>query len=69
METGNYPVETIVPFGPPFEAKDDAKHWLKQNAQRDCAYALECFYPPEQPANLVAGTKKDTQMENPAKRI
>lgn len=59
VESGNYPVEGIVPFGPPFEAKDGAKHWLKQNAQKDSEYVLERFYSLKQPANLVAETKKE----------
>lgn len=68
-EAGNYPVEHIVPFGPAFEAKDDAKTWLKQNAEKKSAYMLERFYSLELPVNLVAETKKEKQPENPVQDI
>lgn len=59
MEKGNHPVETIVPLGPPFKAKDNEKHWLKQNAQGDSTYVLERFCSLEQLANLKEETKED----------
>jgi len=69
IESGNYPLVGIVPFGPAFEAKDDAKQWLKQNAQKDNEYVLERFYSLKQPANLVAETKKEIGTENTGQDI
>jgi hypothetical protein len=63
-EEAHYPINSILPFGPPFEGKDDAKKWLKENAEPEYAYFLERFYVKHLPDNIVPETKKEETTPN-----
>lgn len=43
-ETGNYPIEYVVPFGPEHPNEFEAEEWLKENAEEGKKYVLIPVY-------------------------
>jgi hypothetical protein len=63
-EEGKYPINEIIPFGPPFESKSIAKHWLKTHAAMATEYFIVSFYSLKSPDNLQSEGKNDPKEKN-----
>lgn len=57
-QSDNYPVNGIIPFGPPFQSKKDARAWLSENAETGMEYFFNKFYSKSVPENLIEEVKK-----------
>jgi len=62
-QSGNFPIEGTIPFGPPFDSKKSAKGWLKKNAENGMEYFCQRFYSLAMPEGLVVAEEK--KKENP----
>lgn len=63
-EEGKYPINEIIPFGPPFESRGIAKHWLKTQAVTEMEYFITPFYSLKSPENLQKDEKKEPKAKN-----
>ncbi|TFF37801.1 hypothetical protein [Mucilaginibacter psychrotolerans] len=58
-QTGEYPLGRIIPFGPPFGLKSEAKHWLKENLVPGTDYCITRFYSQSMPEGIQKSKKKN----------
>ena len=65
-QSGNFPVQGIIPFGPPFDSKEGAKDWLKKNSEKGMEYFFQRLYSREVPQGLQIAEKKPKQEQESA---
>jgi len=57
-QSGNFPIEGTIPYGPPFDSRKAAKDWLKKNAENGMEYFFQRFYSLAIPQGLVIAEEK-----------
>lgn len=57
-QSGNFPIQGMIPFGPPFDSKKGAKDWLKIHAEEGMQFSFFRFYSTEIPEGMVLTEKK-----------